>query len=179
MAFASSTLAIASLVAPAASTAVGVVSAVQQGQAQKDAANYQAQVAKNNAWLAEKQAQDTEDRGAEAERQHRVKVNQVLGAQRAAMAGQGADLSSGSTLDILGDTAATGTLDALTTRNNFDRDAAGLRAQGANYTAQAGLYEAQAKNAGVAGWLGASSSLLGGASSLGDKWAAYKTKGLL
>lgn len=172
------TLAAASLVATGLSTAVGVASSIQQAQAQKNAANYQAQVAKNNAWLAEKQAQDTEDRGAEAERQHRVKVNQVMGAQRAAMAGQGADLSSGSPLDILSDTAAAGTMDALTTRNNFGRDAAGLRMQGANYQQQAGLYEMQASNAGAAGWLGASSSLLSGASSIGGKWAQYKKDGI-
>ena len=45
------TLATASLVATGLSTAVGVYSAVQQGQAQKDAANYQAAVARNKRLL--------------------------------------------------------------------------------------------------------------------------------
>ena len=45
------------------------------------------------------------------------------------MAANGVDLSSGSPLDILGDTAMYGELDALTIRSNAEREAYGYRVQ--------------------------------------------------
>lgn len=71
--------------------------------------------------------------------------------QRAAMASQGGDVNDGSPVDLFGDTAAKGELDALTIRSNAQQDynskvaqaqAATTRANAAGL--QAGMYDAKA-----------------------------------
>ena len=157
-------LSYATLGLSALGTAAGVVSQVQQGR-------YQAAVARNNAALAEMQARDAERRGRIAEDQQRRRTAQVLGTQRAVLAGQGTALDEGSPLSILGDTAATGELDALTIRSNAAREAWGLRARANNFAAQSRMAEP--------GFLGTGASLLGGASSVADRWLRYRRAGLV
>ena len=71
-------------------TGVSVAGAMQQGQAQKDAANYRAQVARNNEVVAQQNAQAARNQAA-ARQQVSVRAGeQRLGAQRAAMAASGA-----------------------------------------------------------------------------------------
>lgn len=53
------------------------------------------------------------------------------------MGATGADLSTGGALDIFGDTAQFGALDALTTVNNAQREAYGYQVQAENYKSQA------------------------------------------
>ncbi|UPY96265.1 MULTISPECIES: hypothetical protein [Pectobacterium] len=96
-----------------------------------------AKVAEQNAELMRTAANDTMNRGnADADRV-RNRYRQMAGTQAATIAAGGGDLSAGTSLDILGDTAATGELDAMTTLNNADREAYGYRMQAANYDAQA------------------------------------------
>jgi hypothetical protein len=151
---------------PAAAVAVvsGVmtaVSTVMQGQAAAAQAAYQAQVARNNQIIAERNAQDAEKRGDIAEDKVRQRTAAVLGHQRAQLAGQGAALDEGSPLDIQGDTATLGEFDALTVRSNYQREAYNDRIQGMNYEAQARLYDTKTDTLGS--WLSAGGSILGGA----------------
>ncbi len=173
-----------SLALAAAGTAASVYGQVQQQGAQAQAASaaqaqarYQAQVAQQNQELARRQAADATQRGQVAEENRRRLTQQQIGQQTAALAGQGTDLE-GSPTDILGDTAATGELDARTIRSNAAREAYGYTVQGLGYGNTAALESARAANSSYTpNYLGAGSSLLSGASTLSDKWRRFQTGG--
>ena len=65
------------------------------------------------------------------------------------------DLASGSVLDVVGETAALGELDALTIRSNYARESYEKRVMGMNYGAQSLLsnYQAQSINPATAAGL--------------------------
>lgn len=168
-----------SLGASLLSTAVGVYGQLQAGQAQAGQARYQAQVAENNRVIAEQQARDAEMRGQLAEDARREQARAIIGRQRTALAANGVLVDSGSALDITGDTAAQGEVDALTLRANAAREAYGYRAQGTNFLADAGLQRARADAAIPASMVGAGATLLSGAGTVGDRWLTYRRHGML
>ena len=144
-------------------TAVMIGSAAFGAYGQMQQADYHSQVAKNNAIIADQQATDALKRGEEDERQHRLRVEALKGEQRSALAANGVILDDGSALDILADTAEQGELDALTIRNNAEREAYGHRVQ-------AGNFRSEASAAKSSGYMSAGSTLLSGASSVSSKW---------
>jgi len=167
-------LPVIALAATIGSTALGVVGSIQQGKAANAAAKYNAQVARNNAQVQEWQAKDAEARGRTKELQHRQQVSQLIGRQRAVMAGNGVDVNLGSAVDLQADTASQGEFDALTIRSNAEREAYAARVGASNYTAEAGLQIGQGKAAKQAGFMGAGTTLLSGAGSVADKWLTYR-----
>lgn len=146
-----------------ATLALGAMSAYNQYQQGK----YESSVAKQNAQVAEAQADDAINRGNIDADRRRSQMRQQLGTQAATMAASGGDLSSGSSLDIFGDTAQFGQLDALTTVNNAQREAYG-------YQVQADNYKNQSKSARLQGNAGAMTTLL--TSSL-NSYGAYQAGG--
>ncbi|CAI2090167.1 hypothetical protein [Serratia marcescens] len=145
--------------------ALGAVSAYGQYQAGQQ----QARIANANADAQEIAARDTINAGNEAAYQQRQQTRQLQGKQAAAFGAGGTDMTSGSALNIFGDTAAGGQLDALTTVNNAERQAAGL-----NF--QAGVSRAQGQIDRNAANLGAATTILN--SSL-TAYGAYKSSGAL
>ena len=97
--------------------ALGAVSAYGQYQAGQQ----QARIANANADAQEIAARDTINAGNDAAYQQRQQTRQLQGQQAAAFGAGGTDMTSGSALNIFGDTAAGGQLDALTTINNAER----------------------------------------------------------
>lgn len=175
MGISAATLATISTAAAAGSAVIGAVGAYRQGEAQAQQARYQAAVARNNQIIAQQNAQLAKQQGAVKEQMEREKTAQTLGKQRAALAASGVTLDSGSPLRLQEDTARLGETDALTIRNNAARQAYGFQSQASDYGAQAGVDESSAENASTAGMFGVASSLIGGASSVSEKWAMYKT----
>lgn len=175
---AAATLAYAALAASVAGAAVSAYGSYQQGQAQKSAMAYQAQVAKNNQAIADQYAQLETAKGAQLEETKRLATAQQEGAIRAAAGASGLDANAGSPVRLQADTARVGEEDALTIRANAARAAYGYKVQGLNYAAQAGLDEMGAQDAARGGALGAFSSILGGASSVSDKWARFRQAGV-
>lgn len=163
-------LATIATVASFAGTVMGAVGQYQQGQAAAAQAEYNAAVARNNQIISEQQAQDALKRGQIAEEQKRRETSALIGRQRATLAASGVALDQGNPLDILGDTAQFGELDALTIRNNADREAYGYRVQGMNFAAEAGLNDARAAASRQAGLMGAAGTLLSGAGNAADRW---------
>lgn len=159
------------LAATVASTGMAVAGSIQQGQAQASQAKYNAAVARNNQVIAQQNAQDALDRGAVEEQQQRKKTQLLMGQQRASLAVQGADLGSGSALDLIGDIAGTGELDALTIRHNAALEARQFQVQGLNFLADSQLQKMQARNARTASYFDAGTSFLGGASKIADGFA--------
>jgi hypothetical protein len=102
----------------AASTMVGVQGAKQEAASASAASEYNAKVQDMNARLSERRARDALERGAQEEQQKRNENAQIMGRQKAAMAANGVDLTFGSPLDTLVDTATLGEIDALTIRRN-------------------------------------------------------------
>jgi hypothetical protein len=158
-----------------------MLGAVAQAQGQKHAAaskaaeyEYQAKIDDNNRKVAEWKAADAKSRGAKEEASHRVKVAALKGRQRSALAASGVVVDSGSALDILGDTASLGELDALTIRSNAEREAYENKVDASNLAANAGMKRMGAKNSLIAGKIGATTSLLTGAGSVANKWYNYK-----
>lgn len=157
------------------STVMGGVSAIQQGQAQAAAMNYNAQVAEMNATLADRAAKDALRRGAAEEQQKRMEISALQGRQRAAMAANGVDLTFGSPLDTLVDTAVMGELDALTIRRNAAREAYDYETQGVNYRADAGLSRVNAKAARTGGYLSAGGTVLAGGAEVAKYRASQRS----
>lgn len=169
----------AALALAAVSAATSAYGAYEQGQAQSEAANYQAQVAKNNQDIANQNAQFALQQGQQQEAAKREQTAQTISTERAFTAASGIDPNKGSPLRIQGDTAGLGALDASVISTNAARTAWGFQTQGMNFGAQAGLLQQQSSSAAAAGNVGAFSSIIGGASSVANKWQIDKALGLL
>lgn len=169
MGISATTLTYLSIAGTVASTAVGMMGAQQQAAAQKQQANYQAAIARNNQTVAQWKADDAIKRGKAAQDEHRQNVVAFKGKQRAAMAASGFDINEDDALDILADTAEIGELDALTIKSNAAREAWGHQVEGSNAGAQAGLYDSKANNINSAFAMG--TELFSGIGSVADKWA--------
>lgn len=133
----------------ALSTAVSVVGAIQQANAQKAQAEYNAAVARNNTIIAEQNAQDVEDRGDIALAQRRQALNQTIGSARAAIAGSGLmvdDAPETTPAMLLDDLTVAGQMDILTLEGNIARESRRARIQGAQFEAQAGLFDLEASS---------------------------------
>jgi len=157
-----------------------MLGAMAQAQGQRHAGEskaaeyrYQAEIDENNRKVALWKAADAKARGAKEEAALRVKVAGLKGRQRSALAASGVEVGSGSALDILGDTAALGELDALTIRSNAERESYEQNVVASNLKANAGMKRMGADNAIIAGKIGARTSLLAGAGSVASKWYDY------
>lgn len=138
------------LVTALVGTGVSAYSAIEQGQAQKKAAD-------ENAAIAEANAQAAEDKAKYDEAQHREKVKRLLSSQRALYGASGVDME-GSPLMVQADTLDQGNMDALAIRKGGSVAAAEQRSM-------ANLYRMQGKSARTSSYLSAGSTLLSGANS--------------
>lgn len=151
-----------------AGMAMSAVSAYSGSQASKNAYGAQAQVAQNNAQVAEWQAEDALRRGAVAASDQGTKNNQLKGTQRARLAANGVDLGQGSALQILADTDYFGDIDAGRIEDNAAREAWAIRQQAAGYRADASLLQSRADSERP--WLAAGTSLLTSAGKVAGNW---------
>jgi hypothetical protein len=164
------------MVGSLASSGIGAIGAMQQGQAQAAAANYQAQVARNSQQVAEQNARYAIQAGQSRAQTEDIRTGAVVGQQAAAQAASGIDITTGSPVDVRESTRQMGRLSSLNIMQNANLQAYGYRTQATGFGAQAGLDTAQAGFAKQAGFIGAGTSLLGGASSFADKWLSYQLK---
>lgn len=119
------------------STLAGVAGTVVSGVAQAQALDAQAQQDRNNAVIAQRNAEDARQRGVAAEQAQQIKTKQMLGRQVNILSERNIAVGSGSALDILGDTAMFGKMDALTIRGNYEREAIASETQKYNFLADA------------------------------------------
>lgn len=156
--------------------AVTVASTAASVYSQQQSAKYQSAVADQNADIAENQAQDAINRGNAEADQRRREMRLRQGTQNANMGATGAELGSGSSLEIFGDTAQFGTLDALTTVNNAQREAYGYQVQGMNAVAQGNAAQSQAKSAMTQTLLTAPLKAYGAYQMGGGTWSPFTQK---
>jgi hypothetical protein len=149
--------------------ALTAASGYTQYEGQKAQGKYNEAVAENNAKVADAQAQQALQKGSIDEDRQRAKVRQVIGAQRTALAANNVQTSSGTALDLIGETAQMGEDDALTIRANAARDAWGFKAQATDFRNQGVLAAATAKNAATG------TLLTTGANVAGQGYSYYKS----
>lgn len=149
-----------------AATLVTATGQIAAGNASAAASRYNAQIAEMNAKIADNKALDALERGKIEEQKKRADTAKIMGAQQAAMAANGVDLSFGSPLDTIAGTAALGELDALTIRSNAYREEYDYRVQGANQRAQANLNRMQASSAKTGSLLSAGATVLTSAANI-------------
>lgn len=132
-------------------TGVQALGSIREGNAAKAQANYEAGIARQN---ADRVAQQTAVQSEQQDREQRMR----RGANIAAAGGSGVGLDSFG--DILQQNAMQERLDILTLESE------GLLQQ-QNFESQASLAKQRGKNAQIGGYVGAASSILGGASKFG------------
>ena len=145
----------------------GIAGTLVSAMGQMSAARAQSQAASYNAEVSNVMANDAILRGQAEEDAKRRETAQLMGRQRAVMAANGVDITMGSPLAVLGDTAKMGELDAVSIRTDAEREATALKNQSQ-------LYQAEAKSALTGGYLGAAGTVLSGVGTVADKW--YKLR---
>lgn len=162
MTFASFTVAEIALVGlTAASAATAAYAGYSQAQTNK-------KLAQHNADVQEIEAQDALKRGDQAKIDARKRGAMIEGSQRTALSARGLDLSEGTANDILGQTDFFTQSDIATAGTNASKEAWMRRSGAANSQLQA-----DATNPGLT----LAGGLLGGASSVADKWYSYGKRG--
>jgi hypothetical protein len=161
----------------AAGVAVNAIGAYGSANAQKNTYAYQAQIAAQNAQIANQQASQAIINGQTAEQNVRLQGAQVMGSQRASMAANGVDLGQGSANEALTTTKYMTERDALTTKDNALRQAWGYQVQAVNATNE-GRMDSYASDS-ISPGMSAFTSLLGGASTLSKQYYASKKAGAI
>lgn len=140
----------------AASTAVSVIGAVRQGNAQADAYEYQADAARVEAANERDAAKDQADK-------IRKLARLQTGEAKTALAASGVAVDEGTAVLIDQDIRDRGEQDAFTELLNGNRKARTLEGQ-------AGMYDSSASNARSAGRMNAAGNLFSGAASVASGW---------
>ena len=141
-------------------TVIGAGAQIATGQAQQSAANA-------NARVQEIMAADAIDRGNAAEASQRRRTAALKGQQAARFGASGGEINTGSSLEILADTAQFGELDALRIRSNAEREEFA-------FLSGAAISRSQGKNAATTANLSAFGTLLGGAGKVSARWDVFK-----
>ena len=145
----------------AVGTAVSVIGAIQQGNAAKAAANFNAQVALQNQQIAEQDAQIAREQAAlqanQADREGRLRLGKI----RAAHGASGGAME-GSVLDVLGDVSAQNELEKQDVIFQGELQARSALNRGAGFANEAALETYRGKSAQTAGYLSAGRELLSG-----------------
>lgn len=159
------------LIAGVVGAGVSAAGAVEGGQATANAANYQAQVSKNNADIAIQNAAYAEQAGVAKATAQGLKGAQVAGKIKTGQAAGNIDVNTGSALDVQAGQREASLLDTETVLNNSELEAYGYRSKAVSDTAQSQLETLTAEQAPIGADIGAAGSLLSSASSLGYKWS--------
>lgn len=152
---------IVSGIASVASTAFSIYQGIQEGEYQRDIADY-------NVRIAENEAKDTRNVATEKENIHRRKVASVATSQRASFGAKGVDINTGSAADLIEDTSLLGEVDALRIRETGSKQVDALGRE-------ASLIDAQGNQARSQGHVNAAGSALSGISrttemAVDNKW---------
>jgi hypothetical protein len=160
-------------IAYAVAAVVAAYGAYETSASNKAQAEYQSDMAANQAKISKYQAEDAVARGGEAAIQAARQAERMRGTQVVRLASNGLDISSGTPLAVLEDTMYFGQQDATMIRNNAAREAWGYTTQGSAQTASSQMYGslANAENPSLA----AGTSLLSSAGQYGMSGGFNKT----
>ncbi len=157
---------------------VSAFGASKKADAESSMYAYKAQVAKNNAIIAERNAQAAREAGAVKGEINDLKTKSLIATQLVTQAASGLDVNTGTNVNVRESAHDLGRLDTLTIIANAGKEATGYLAQAAGFEAEGQLDTMAGKYAQDAGEINVVSSLLGSAGSVTDKWVGYKSKGV-
>jgi hypothetical protein len=172
------TLATGSLGAGILGAGLSAFGSYEGGKAQQNAYNYQAAIAQMNAKIENNNAAHAIQVGEREAQISGMQTRAQIGETKAIQSGSNLDVNKGSAVDVRASEADIGKENEMTIRSNAAWTAYGFEVKGAEDTAQANLDLMAGENAKKAGILGMYSSLLGGAGSVGGKWAEFKKQGI-
>jgi hypothetical protein len=148
-----------------ASGVVSAAGALQQGAAASAQANYEGQVAKQNAAQTVDAYRDYRGQVVPSEqRDFWRKVGQIKGQNIAAMAANGIDVSVGSAARLQEDTQSQANEDFQNLAANETQKMKGYTIDASNFVSEAKAARARASQAKIGSYFGAAGSLLGGLS---------------
>ena len=167
------TAAIAPIILTLVSTAVSAAGQAQQSRAAQQQASFQAAVARNNAIIAQRAAEDARERGRVEAGREGLRTRQLIARQRVAQAALGQVVDVGSALDLTADAAAAGRLEAEIIRNNAEREAIGFLTQAGDFQAEAQVAGARRRSARQAGQLAFLGTLVTSAGRVSDRFRRF------
>lgn len=151
------------VVAAAVPYIIAAVAAVGSTYVAVDSSNKQAKYQGQLAEVADKNAklqqQNEANAGAQQEEAQRWKVRQLIGTQVAAFGANGIQSSTGTPLDILGETATTGEQDIQRIRDQAAAGSYGIQQNNWNTQTQNDLAQATKKNNNIASIIGGGSKV--------------------
>lgn len=139
--------------------------------------NYQAAVQRNNAAIAEEQAKAALIAGQRDEFNQRLKQAAAMSRLRASYADRGMALDEGTPLNALASEEYIGEVDALTIRDNANRQAWAHRISAASSKDEADMLTARAKSTSPSS--ASFGTLLTGATSVASSWLNLSKQGVL
>lgn len=166
------------LIAMGASALLSAGGAVMGAINQGNQASYQAAIANQNADVAAKQAGYVRQQGERQEQEEIWKARAFVGEQEAEQASSGLDISSGTPADVRESTKLMARTGFRNIRDNTARSALGYDQEAINQRAQAKMHKAEAGQTTMNAVLGATGSLLGSASGIGNKYLDMKRTGV-
>jgi len=136
--------------------------AVQRSRAAQQQAEYEQAVQRNNNIMAQRAQEDAIKRGKREETLRRLQIGQDVGSAKSQLAGSGFNVNTGSALTKQSDIEAMGEVEALTIRNNAQREAYGINVQNAQERAasagRVASYKNQARSSLISGATGVAQS---------------------
>src|SRR5262245_54392577 len=139
------TLAAISIGTTIAGGVVGAVGASYQSKANADMANYQAAVARNNAIIAQRNADYELMRGESEAQREGLKERSNIGAIVGGLSASGLDISSGSPEDVRDSSQKLAQYNQEVIRNDASRRSYAYLTQKTEQQAEAQLYDAKAR----------------------------------
>lgn len=149
-------------------TISSVTGAYSQSSAQQDQFSYQAAVDRNNATIRERQAKDVVKRGELDANREKLKGKFVHDRALVTLAGQGGDVTTGTSVDLLADIKEGSKKDEKQTENNAAREANAILADASNQRANASLHQLQSDS--INPLFSAGSTAIAGLGSVGSQW---------
>jgi len=172
------TLAIISVGASVAGTAISAGAAIYGGMAKSSMYNYQAQVATMNKQIAQRNADYAIAVGEVNAQRKGMETRARVGQTEAVQGASGLEVGTGTNEAVVASERDLGSFDEMTIRAGAQRESFGFKTQAMNFEAEATADKTAGKYAMVEGFTNAASSIVGGASSVSDKWLKYRTAGV-
>jgi len=149
-------------------TLISAGSSIMGGIASSNAADYQAQIARNNAIVAQQNAQWTSQAGTIQATNVGLKSREEIAQYKTGIAAKGIDVNTGSVKDVEAGATQNANTNVQTTQSNAEKQAYGYITQQKSYLDQASALESQASFDIFGGILGAAGSLAGGIGNFGS-----------
>lgn len=167
-------MAVPLLAIAATGVVLNAMGSFQAGQAGALSAQYNSNVAAQNAEIQRQNAAIAGQAGAQQATMHGLKARATAGAIQANEGASGVTVNQGSFKDVGASQKELGLLDAIQVRNEATKHAYGYEVQAANDEAQSKLDRFEANTKKTGSYLSASGTLLGGAGQAYNMWTQYK-----